>query len=174
VTQQADIDWGLFPSLAWIRCTGKGNFLASPMVKECAERAMSGGEIHVVVDLEACSGMDSTFMGMLAGLAIKLAKQSTGQLLQIAGASERNVQSLEDLGLDALMEINPEAAEWQGQVNQIRANLVAWRGHDVVAKERSQIVLEAHQILSATSEENARRFETVVQMLEKDLGSQAP
>lgn len=78
------------------------------MVKECAERGMNEGRSVIVVDLEACVGMDSTFMGMLAGIAIKLTKLPAGGVLQIAGASERNVQSLEDLGLDALMDINPE------------------------------------------------------------------
>jgi hypothetical protein len=36
------------------------------------------------------------------------------------------------------------------------------------------MVLEAHQILSATNEENARRFEAVVQLLEKDVDQQTP
>lgn len=142
------------------------------MVKECAERVL--GEGTIVVDLEACSGMDSTFMGMLAGLAIKLAKQPEGGLLQIAGASEKNVQSLEDLGLDALMEINPAEAEWCGQRDVIRAKLQPWHSHEIAGKERSLMVLEAHQILSSTNEDNARRFEAVVQLLEKDLGSNPP
>jgi anti-sigma B factor antagonist len=144
------------------------------MVKECAERGMSEGESVIVVDLEACVGMDSTFMGMLAGLAIKLAKVPTGGQLQIAGASERNIQSLEDLGLDALMEINPEHADWQPQLAQIRASIKPWQSSSAAGNARGQIVLEAHQVLSATSEENARRFEAVVQLLEKDLGSQTP
>lgn len=172
MTQQADIDWGKFEGFTWIRCKGKGNFLSSPLVKNCAEQALQTGASLIVVDLHECLGMDSTFMGMLAGLAIKLGKQEPAGRLQIAGASARNAQSLEDLGLDALMEINPEQEMWSDQMESIRASLQAWQGAGVNRLERSQIVLEAHQILSSANEENARRFEAVVQLLEKDLGEQ--
>jgi len=148
--------------------------LASPMVKECAERGMSKGRSVVVVDLEACVGMDSTFMGMLAGIAIKLTKLPAGGVLQIAGASERNVQSLEDLGLDALMDINPKQTTGQFPVGEIRDQLQPWKSDGVSGEQRSRMVLEAHQILSATNEENARRFEAVVQLLEKDVDQQTP
>jgi hypothetical protein len=94
--------------------------------------------------------------------------------LQIAGASERNVQSLEDLGLDALMDINPEQTTGQFPVGEIRDQLQPWKSDGVSGEQRSRMVLEAHQILSATNEENARRFEAVVQLLEKDVDQQTP
>ncbi len=151
----------------------KGNFLNSSAVKDCAEQCLLAGERCIVVDLEGCSGMDSTFMGMLAGLAMRLTKQNGGGRLEIANAGEKNLQSLEDLGLDALMEINPSSALWQGQGDVIRKQLQQWvKGGKVTARERGELVLEAHKTLSATSEENAKKFENVVNLLEKELEEQ--
>ena len=76
-----------------------------------------------MVDLGECTGMDSTFMGTLAGMAARLSALDRG-VLQIADPGERNRRSLEDLGLDFLMEIDPPAAVWRGRVDAIRSRLV--------------------------------------------------
>jgi len=171
VSESSHIDWGKFDGYSWIRCAGKGNFMSSPAVKQCAERSLQDGERCVVIDLHLCTGMDSTFMGMLAGLAIRLSKQSDGGRLEIAGAAEKNVASLEDLGLNALMEINPTEAPWATALEEIRTQLQPWTGAVLNMRERSQEVLEAHKILSATNQDNAEKFDNVVQLLEKELGS---
>lgn len=171
VSESSHIDWGKFDGFSWIRCAGKGNFMSSPAVKQCAELCLQNGERLVVIDLELCTGMDSTFMGMLAGLAIRLSKQNGGGTLEIAGASEKNIASLEDLGLNALMEINPGEARWQTTEESIRSKLQPWTGAALNARERTQEVLEAHKILSTTNEDNAGKFENVVQLLEKELGT---
>ena len=173
VTEQSDIDWGKFDGFSWIRCGGKGNFLSSPAVKQCADYCLQGGERCIVIDLQPCTGMDSTFMGMLAGLAMRLTKQIGGGRLEVAGASEKNIGSLEDLGLDAFMEINPSGALWNQRIGEIRADLERWHGVTPTLRERSKEVLEAHKTLSAANEDNAKKFETVVQLLEKELGSEA-
>lgn len=173
MTEQSDIDWGKFDGFSWIRCSGKGSFLSSPAVKQCAEHLLQGGARCIVIDLHQCTGMDSTFMGMLAGLAMRLTKQTGGGRLEIAGANEKNSNSLEDLGLDAFMEINPEGALWNGQTDSIRARLQHWTGHSLGIRERSQEVLEAHKILSAANQDNAKKFESVVQLLENELGTES-
>ena len=173
MTDCSEIYFRKLDHFSWIRCVGKGNFLNSAALKECAEKCLLAGERCIVVDLEACTGMDSTFMGMLAGLAMRLTKQNGGGRLEIAYAGEKNLQSLEDLGLDALIEINPSSALWQGKGEVIRSELQPWvKGGKVTARERGEHVLETHKILSAASEENAKKFESVVNLLEKELGGQ--
>jgi len=147
--------------------------MISPAVKQCAEHCLGAGERCMVIDLHTCSGMDSTFMGMLAGLAMRLTKQAGGGRLEIAGASEKNVSSLEDLGLDAFMEINPATASWSTRMDEIRGQLAPWNAAAIPPRERSREVLEAHKTLSAANEENAQKFETVVSLLEKELGTQS-
>ncbi len=159
---------GIFDGFTWIRCQGKGSFLVSPTVKECGEQRIAAGERCLVVDLEACTGMDSTFMGLLAGLAARLSKLGGG--VQIAGAGERNRRSLEDLGLDCILEIDPPAAPWRGRVDEVRKVLEPWQAGQLPdLRERARHVLEAHRTLAAANEENARRFAGVVGVLEDQV-----
>lgn len=114
--------------------------------------------------------MDSTFMGQLASFSARLSKLGSSGGVQIAGAGERNRNSLEDLGLDCLLEIDPPAAVWRGKADEVRASLEPYRlGHPIGNQDRAKHVLEAHKVLSATNAENARKFAGVVGVLEKEV-----
>lgn len=127
----------------------------------------SQGEKHFVIDLGACTGMDSTFMGQLTSLAKRASKE--GGSVQIASPGEKNRRSLEDLGLDCLMEISPANADWSGKEDEIRANLEPFQSNRLPdARERARHVLDSHKTLASTSDENAKRFETVLQVMERE------
>jgi anti-sigma B factor antagonist len=171
VTSDNPITVGIFDGFSWIRCEGKGSFMNSPVLKSFGDQRIGNGERLLVVDLGACTGMDSTFMGTLAGLATRLTALDGGGTLHIAEPGERNRRSLEDLGLDFLMEIDPPTAAWRGRVDEIRAHLGSSPSVAGVLGQiqRARHVLEAHQTLSDVNEKNAREFGGVVTMLEDDL-----
>ena len=163
---------GKFEDFSWIRCEGKGSFLNSPAVKEFGESRIMRGELCLVVDLQVCTGMDSTFMGTLAGLASRLTGK--GGALQVAGADEKSRNSLEDLGLDFLMAINPKHAVWIGLENKARDLLkpkVAGMTAGTVLHTRH--ILEAHEILSDANEGNRLKFSGVLELLEDELTEKA-
>ena len=163
---------GKFEGFSWIRCEGKGSFLNSAAVKEFGESRIKRGELCLVVDLQACSAMDSTFMGTLAGLANRLTEN--GGVLQVTGAAEKSRRSLEDLGLDFLMTINPEQAVWKGFEEKARDLLkpkVAGVKAGTVLHTRH--ILEAHEILSETNDGNRKMFSGVVSLLEDELAEKA-
>jgi anti-anti-sigma factor len=162
------ISFGTFDDFTWIRCEGKGSFLQSPALKECAEKRRNLGETQFVIDLEACSGMDSTFMGLLAGLASRVSKE--GGSVMIASPGEKNDRSLVDLGLDCLLEISPDDASWVGKEAEIRGKLKPFSPSRMPdTKDRAKHVLDSHRTLASTSDENAKRFATVLQVLEEDV-----
>jgi len=163
------ISVGLFDGFSWIRFEGKGSFVNSPAVKAFGDERIAAGETCLVVDLSGCSGMDSTFMGTLAGMAARLSARSAG-VLQIADAGERNRRSLEDLGLDFLMEIDPLSAVWRGKLDTIRGEIKPPQPAGALGQiPQARHILEAHQILSEMGEKNAREFADVVTLLENEL-----
>ncbi|MBR2144534.1 MAG: STAS domain-containing protein, partial [Akkermansia sp.] len=83
----ASLTYHEFDDCLWIRCNSRGSFVNSPSLKSIAEKYISRGGKVIVVDLEICPGVDSTFMGTLAGLARKL--MGTGGVLQIATPTQR-------------------------------------------------------------------------------------
>lgn len=169
MTADSPILVGIFDGFSWIRFEGKGSFVNSPAIKAFGDARIAAGETCLVVDLSACTGMDSTFMGTLAGLAARLSAIEGG-CLQIAEPGERNRRSLEDLGLDFLMQIDPPDAAWRGRVEDIRSGLSPARQPGSAGRlERTRHVLEAHQTLSGINDKNARSFSAVVTLLEDEL-----
>lgn len=158
------LDVGETDGYVWVRVKGKGSFLTSPSLKEFVEQSMEGGESRFVIDLGECPAMDSTFMGTLAGLALRLAKRPGGRL-QLNGVCERNRQSLEDLGLDTVIEIDPSDSEWRAHVEEVRESLEPLPGE--TDPSDAAHVLEAHRQLCEASEENVRKFATVLEVLEQ-------
>lgn len=143
-------------------------------MKQFAEDRIRAGEKRLVIDLGDCSGMDSTFMGSLAGMASKLGVD--GGVLQIAEIDARGIQSLEDLGLDSLMEIRPPNPPWEGRIESIRGELAPPRGTATLPETRVRAihVLKAHETLAATSAENAERFANVITVLRDQVAEPKP
>jgi anti-anti-sigma regulatory factor len=173
VTADSPILVGVFDGFSWIRFEGRGSFMNSPSLKAFGDSRIAAGETRMVVDLGACTGMDSTFMGTLAGMAARLSALEGGGL-QIAEPGERNRRSLEDLGLDFLMEIDPPDAVWRGRVNEIRGELHEPQMPGTFGRaQRARHVLEAHQALAEINDENARDFASVVSQLEKEVAEKS-
>lgn len=145
---------------------GKGSFDNSPQMKLWAETQVASGRHTVVVDLEKCTGMDSTFMGTMAGIAMRLTKFPDG-VLQVTGASEKNRNSLEDLGLSMLLEIDPKDPVWQDSAESIRNSLQEYSLNSVV--DSAQHVFDAHKQLCEAHESNDEKFSTVLDVLEAEL-----
>ncbi len=140
----------------------------SPAMKAFGDERIAAGERCLVVDLSACTSMDSTFMGTLAGMAARLSGQDG--VLQIAGTDARNRRSLEDLGLDFLMQIDPPEAPWHNDLATIREALVPSRkSRPTNSLQQTMHVLEAHQTLAGTSDKNAQTFSNVVTILGDEL-----
>ena len=138
-------------------------------MKAFGEERIAAGDTCLVVDLGACSGMDSTFMGTIAGLASRLCA-TEGGLLQIAEAGDRNRRSLQDLGLDFLIAIDPPSPVWDGRLDAIRGSLKQPETPGTLGQiQRAQHVLEAHQNLAGMNDKNAHTFQEVVNLLENEL-----
>ena len=103
--------------------------------------------------------MDSTFMGMLAGLGMLLKKNGKGQL-SIVGTTEKTKASLEELGLNHLMEIEPNTGPWIGKLDEARNDLRPLDDQKNTPKEEH--ILECHENLCDADSENFERFETVL------------
>jgi anti-anti-sigma regulatory factor len=88
-----------------VKVEGKGSFLNSDNLKEFARAMLDQGYREFVVDLADCAMMDSTFMGTMARLALRLRELRDGHL-HIVHCGSRNQQLLSGLGLDRIFDID--------------------------------------------------------------------
>jgi anti-anti-sigma regulatory factor len=159
-----------FESYIWIRPEGRGTLLESPIIKDLVEGSAADGVSNFVVDLEACPGMDSTFMGMLAGLGIGFRKNKEGEI-SIVGTTEKTKSSLKELGLQHLMVIEPTEGVWLEKIDDIREELVLFNQEREVDREAH--ILECHEDLCVADEDNLSRFRAVLEMLGSDMAPKA-
>lgn len=163
-----------FSDCLWIRCTSRGSFVNSPTLKSLADKYLEQGGKNLVIDLEMCSGIDSTFMGTMAGLANRCL--SAGGSLQVASPTDRTRQAMESLGLDMLVDIDPPDAFWLADLEKRRRELAddahsseGAGGAPMSEVARTRHVLEAHNTLRSMNHKNAETFGYVCETLEEDL-----
>lgn len=163
-----------FSDCLWIRCSNRGCFINSPALKSIADKYLEKGGKDIIIDLEICPGVDSTFMGTLAGLSRRC--MAVGGSVQIASPTARTRDAMESLGLDMLVDLDPPGAPWQTNLDERRA-ILNGKGakptgedeHELSEMERTRHVLEAHNTLRAMNKKNDETFGYVCETLEEDL-----
>jgi anti-sigma B factor antagonist len=153
-------------NLGFIKVAGRGSFQNSGCVKVFYQQLLKEGVNRFVVDLDACTYLDSTFLGILLGLGLKLKEAGNG-LLHILNASPRNLELLRNLGLDRLINIDSQRVELNG-VNE--KPLEEMPCPVPTRSEAAPTILEAHENLMEFDPRNVPKFKDVVEFLREDLG----
>lgn len=154
---------GTAERVVWVRVEGKGSFLNATGLKEFAKEMTNRGFREFVVDLDHCPLMDSTFMGTLTGMALRLRELGTGEL-RVIHLNERNRDLLTNLGLDQLMSLD---ASTSAPVEKLAQQPLPVDAAD--KQVRAETMLEAHQDLVDANPENAAKFKDVLEYLRQDL-----
>jgi anti-sigma B factor antagonist len=150
-----------------IKVEGKGSFLNSAGVKEFAKEMVNRGHRDFVVDLRNCPVMDSTFMGTLAMIALRLREIGQGSL-HVINLNERNHDLLTNLGLDQLFSM--DACGIKAGVKESDAlpgGLQPAASGDRAAQ--AETMIEAHEALVEADPENLTKFKDVLEYLKQDL-----
>jgi anti-sigma B factor antagonist len=148
---------------ACIRIIGRANFASSVDFKALVDELRQKGCECFVLDLSECLLMDSTFLGVLAGLGLKLSSGNGHQArhgVELINPSPRITELLETLGVVHLFKIT------QGSFAPAApAEAVERTSPDPSKAELTRTCIEAHQTLMAISPANAARFKDVTQFL---------
>lgn len=165
---------GRIGKVFWLRVEGRGSFQNSVQVKRAFQTVMDSGTHDLVVDLEHCPMMDSTFLGTLTGTAIHLMEQGSGTL-SVLNANPRNQQLLNDLGLDQILHVDVTGTQWPEERKTVCAELSCCEEKGAECKEEQAAhVLNAHKTLSNMNFQNQSRFRDVIHFLEKELQGEPP
>jgi anti-sigma B factor antagonist len=146
--------------VVWVRMEGNGSSNNSTALRKFAKEMIRRGAREFVVDLGDCQGMDSTFMGTLAGISFWLGELGEGSL-SVVNLNERNAESLSSLGLDHLFNVRVSGIGKDGQVLPIPS--------DENRTALAQTILEAHEALVKSAPGNISKFKDVIQFLEEEL-----
>jgi anti-sigma B factor antagonist len=140
-----------------VRIEGRASFLNSACLRDFMSQMLKSGKNRFVIDFLRCTSMDSTFLGVLAGIALELLKRTPKGSLVLARMGQRNLELIRNLGLHKLLTV--DTAEGSANLEGCDTPLVAATRGEL---ENARLVLEAHENLVSADETNRGKFQDVL------------
>jgi anti-anti-sigma factor len=147
-----------------VKVTGRACFQNSACLRDFVMEMLHQGKNRFVLDFQQCTSMDSTFLGVLAGLALDLKKRAGGSLV-LARMGSRNLELVRNLGLHRLLTV--DAGEFPMGFDRCDTPLQCG---DQSELEHARLVLEAHENLVNVDESNRAKFQDVLAFLKNRVG----
>jgi anti-sigma B factor antagonist len=149
-----------------VRVEGRASFANSGSLKDFFAEMLRQGKARFVIDFAACTSMDSTFLGVLAGAALELRRRQPPGRLILARVGERNLELIRNLGLHRLATVD---------AGDFRLDFAGGgRALDPKARDElasARLVLEAHENLVNADAANAAKFQDVLAFLRNRVES---
>jgi anti-anti-sigma regulatory factor len=147
-----------------VQIDGRACFQNSTCLRDFVGVMLGQGKRRFVLDFQNCAGMDSTFLGVVAGTALELRKASPPGSLVLARVSPRNVELIRSLGLHRIVTV--DSGETAMGALKCDTPLEAKKCSEI---ESARQVLEAHEHLVAADETNRAKFKDVLTFLRSRL-----
>jgi anti-anti-sigma regulatory factor len=143
-----------------VRIQGRASFANSGSLLEFIGEMIGQGRRRFVVDFAGCTGMDSTFLGVLAGLALDLRKSDPKGTVVFCRLGTRNLELIRNLGLHRLasVDMGTDAVETGGATAPLEATKMD-------ELENARMCLEAHENLVEADQANQEKFQDVLVFL---------
>lgn len=156
------------PPTAFIKIAGRAAAEGARDFQQLVRQLHSEGVPRFCLDLTACLLMDSTFSGVLAGLATEFGPASDDgcKRFTIVGANARVLDLLDNLGvlpLATVVDRDGSAEAWKDGAE------ITVGGHSKT--ELTTCCLEAHRLLMTLKPENEAKFRAVTEVLESQLAA---
>ena len=148
-----------------VKVIGRATFECVGPLRTLAKQLDTVEFKQIDIDLADCQGLDSTYMGIMAMLALRAKKISA--TISVYNASEQNRNLLCGLGLKRLFQFKEGTVETCGSDATVSSADPAAAETDKVTNANT--VLEAHKTLMDVDQENVAKFEKVVDYVQKDL-----
>ena len=139
-----------------VRVEGRGTHQNSHFLKQYLLQCLQENRHLFQIDLSHCTYMDSTFLGMLAGIGSKV-KTSSLPPIKLLNTTERVLGMIQGLGIDHLFQMVHEG--------RIETPLNKLQGEEISKEAKSREMLEAHEKLVSISKTNESKFRDVIELL---------
>lgn len=146
-----------------LRIEGRANYMNCAPVSRLFDTLLDMGRSDFVIDFHECKGMDSTFLGIIAGLALQVRLSNPPGELRLMRLGERNLELIRNLGLADILTIETD----QSLQERIEKAGALENNADIQADQK--LILRAHRNLIEADEGNLKRFQDVVAFLSAEV-----
>ena len=145
----------------YLRVHGLASMNNCLCARDFIEHEMAGAHSFLIVDLADCTGMDSTFMGLMAGAATHR-RENPPPAVAVVNATPSLKELLDGVGLTELLLVEDDAFDESG-IEFVRLP------DDGADEERLACVREAHESLVRVSASSERIFGPFLATLENEM-----
>lgn len=149
---------------AFIKVPGRANYASSIDLKNLVTELRQRGFTDFVLDLRECMTMDSTFLGVLAGLVLRNNHpEPAAPAIELLNPNNRVLDLIENLGVLNMFKVSNQEAPCTLLFEPTNE-------HDAPTKlEITRTCLEAHRTLMKINPDNVPKFKEVTQFMAEDL-----
>lgn len=150
-----------------VKVTGRASYTNCGPINSFLQNQIKTGKYNFVIDLKDCTALDSTFLGMLAGIAMELRKEKSRGELILQHVEARNLEIIENLGLHRIISVNPKTVKKEVKINDKSKDIL--KSMDESAVANPEMILKAHENLIKIDDNNLNRFQDVISYLKKQI-----
>ena len=147
------------PDRALVKVLNKATYLNCEPLRKFFEEQSKTGQKRYIIDFQDCSGMDSTFLGILVSIALNIRSNKDGGSFVLLNLRGRNLETVCNLGIHQITEISSEEIHSPEHLEQL-----ALSSSTIVS---SETIYKAHKTLMNLNEKNLKVFSDVVSYLEQ-------
>ena len=149
---------------AFIKVPGRANYASSIDLKNLVAELRQRGFSDFVLDLRECMTMDSTFLGVLAGLVLRNNHpEPAAPMIELLNPNSRVLDLIENLGVLSMFKVRNE---------ELPCTLLFEATNDSPTPTKEEVTrncLEAHRTLMNINPANIPKFKDVTQFMAEDL-----
>jgi anti-sigma B factor antagonist len=149
---------------AFIKVPGRANYSSSIDLKNLVGELRQRGFTEFVLDLRECLTMDSTFLGVLAGLVLRNNHpEPVAPSIELLNPNNRVLDLIENLGVLSMFKVNNQEAP---------CTLLFEPTNGLAEPSKEEVTrncLEAHRTLMKINPANVPKFKEVTQFMAEDL-----
>jgi anti-anti-sigma regulatory factor len=151
------------PDRAFVKISNKASYLNCEPLRKFFEDQDKSGQKRYVIDFKNCSSMDSTFLGILVSVALKIRTNQEGGNMVLLNLTGRNLETVCNLGIHQITEVSSEEITDAQQLEQL-AQISSSSSEPSVG---SDTIYKAHKALMSLNDKNLKVFSDVVSYLEQ-------
>jgi len=170
------ISVGCLNNRVYARVVGRGTFQNSQPLRQFAQEKIDQGQEEFIIDLGPCQGMDSTFLGVLAGIGLRLRQNGPTASIHIVNITPRNMDLLQTLGLDRLFLINADAPALPANADYhpLPDTDITQLKQPLDKEETADLMIEAHDNLVRVDPRNTPKFKELARFLREAVERRHP
>ena len=118
------------------------------------------GQKRYVIDFEDCSSMDSTFLGILVSVALKIRSAADEGSISLLNLRGRNLETVCNLGIHQIANVSSDEVKDEVQLENLAIK-------PSQSNANPDTIYKAHKALMNLNEKNLKVFSDVVSYLEQ-------